>query len=203
VTSSTCSNADDSVTVQTKGIVEFPSPKVTVNGFWGLVGFSFGLVMILAILYPLANVISALVKEKEMKLREGMMMMAVRGDALWFSWIFHFFCLFLPLSVALTVVGQGMLFQYSEGFFIWIYFFVFFMASVSYCILISTIFDRSLTASVIGNLVYFAGFFIYIGMSQSNVNRGQILLACLHPSAAFVFGTLGTSMRHQLPILCI
>ena len=37
--------------------------------------------------------------EKETKLKEGMMMMGLRGDVHYWSWIFHFMCLFLPLSI--------------------------------------------------------------------------------------------------------
>jgi ATP-binding cassette, subfamily A (ABC1), member 3 len=63
----------------TQGIAEFPNPDDIAVGFWSLIGFSFALVMIIGILYPLANIISALVREKESKIREGMMMMALHG----------------------------------------------------------------------------------------------------------------------------
>jgi len=176
------------VVVHTAGVAYFPNPKITDSGFWGGIGFLFALLMIIALLLPLSNVIKALVQEKETKMREGMLMMALRGDALWLSWVMHFLALFLPLSILLTVAG-GQLFQYSNPFYIWCYFMVFFISSMSYGILISAVFSKSRTAAIIGNLVFFMGFFIFIGMISSKPSRGQILAACLHPAAAFTFGT--------------
>ena len=185
----------DVVNVQTTGTALFPSKAVKINGFWTAVGFLFALLMIMTLLYPLSNMIRALVQEKESKLREGMAMMAMRSDALWTSWIFHFICLFLPLSILLTIASGG-LFVYSAPAYIFFYFFVFFLASASYCIFISTLFSRSLTASIVGCLVFFLGFFVYVGIAASNsFQRGAILAACLHPAAAFTFGTLGIRLN--------
>ena len=61
----------------------------------------FALWLIIVLLYPVSNTISSLVREKESKLREGMMMMALRSDALWVSWWFNFMCLYVPLSLLL------------------------------------------------------------------------------------------------------
>eukprot|EP01038_Epipyxis_sp_PR26KG_P008312 gene8312-11246_t len=185
-----CSSNSDSITIAAEGVVRFPSARSLVNGFWSLVGSTFALLMILALLYPLANVIRSLVQEKESKLREGMSMMAMRGDALWLSWIFHFLCLFLPLSIILTIAGSS-LFTYSNGTYIFFYFFVFFISSTSYCILVSTFFNRSLSAAIIGCVFFLGGYFITIGVI--NPTRSQILVSCLHPAACFAYGTLAFS----------
>ena len=109
----------------------------------------------MSVLYPLVNIIRALVQEKESKTREGMMMMALRGDALWMSWIFNFICLFLPLSILLTLIGKGMkLFYYSDTGLIFVYWITFFIASISYCFFISIFFDKALTGSTSYSLSY-------------------------------------------------
>jgi len=72
------------------GVVKFPNAAVKSLQFWSQVGGVFALLMILALLYPVFNVINVLVNEKETKIREGLMMMSARGDALWISWIFNF-----------------------------------------------------------------------------------------------------------------
>lgn len=179
------------ISINTMGAVAFPNPKSQTNGFWGAIGFVFALLMIISLLYPLSNVIKSLVQEKESKLREGMLMMAMREDALWVSWLFNFFCLFLPLSIILTIVGKG-LFVYSQPVFIWFYFFLFFMSATSYCVCMSMFFSKSRTAAIVGTLVFFMGFFIYVGIQSggSGVSRGSILAACLHPATAFTYGTL-------------
>ena len=178
----------DIVKIRTLGTAEFPNVKTLSQGFWSTVGFVFALLIIISLLFPLSNVIKALVQEKESKLREGMMMMALRGDALWFSWIVHFMLLFVPLSIILTLAGRG-LFAYSSQQYIFIYFLTFFISATSYAVLISNFFSNSRTAAIVGCLVFFMGFFIYVGLVNSKPTRSTILAACLHPAAAFTFGT--------------
>eukprot|EP01041_Mallomonas_annulata_P005100 gene5100-10202_t len=177
------------IEVSTDGVINFPNESVKTLGFWSLVGFIFGLLIILALLYPIANVIKALVQEKETKIREGMMMMSLRSDVLWLSWWLHNLFLFIPLAIILTIIGTSVFVSSNPGI-IFIYFILFFTASISYSIFISTIFSTSRSASIIGSLLYFGGFIIYLGMSGTAVTRSGLLLASLHPSAAFCFGTL-------------
>ena len=151
--------------MSTLGLAHFPNKAVTNSGFWGAVGFLFALLMIISLLLPLSNVIKALVQEKETKMREGMLMMALRGDALWVTWILNFMALFLPLSILLTLSSRQ-LFQYSDSQYIFYYFMTFFISTTSYGILVSSLFSKSRTASIMGCLVYFMGFFIYIGIYQ-------------------------------------
>ena len=144
--------------------------------------------MIISLLLPLSNVIKALVQEKETKMREGMLMMALRGDALWVTWILNFMALFLPLSILLTLSSRQ-LFQYSDSQYIFYYFMTFFISTTSYGILVSSLFSKSRTASIMGCMVYFMGFFIYIGIYQGKPSHSQIMAAMLHPACAFTFGT--------------
>jgi ATP-binding cassette, subfamily A (ABC1), member 3 len=178
----------DPVSINTLGTAEFPNVATLTQGFWSVVGYLFALLIIISLLLPLANVIKSLVQEKETKLREGMMMMSLRSDVLWLTWIMHFMLLFLPLSIILTLAGQ-MLFTYSSPAYIFIYFLVFFISATSYAILVSNFFSNSRTAAIVGCLVFFMGFFIYIGLMNSKPSRSSILAACLHPAAAFTYGT--------------
>ena len=174
--------------MSTTGLANFPNKAVSNSGFWGAVGFLFALLMIISLLLPLSNVIKALVQEKETKMREGMLMMALRGDALWITWVINFMALFLPLSILLTI-SSGQLFVYSDKQYIFFYFMTFFISTMSYGILVSSVLSKSRTASIMGCLVYFMGFFIYLGIYQSNPSHSSIMAAMLHPACAFTFGT--------------
>ena len=182
------------VLVETLGGVQFPSGASTVVAFWSAAGSIFALLMILALLYPVANVIRALVQEKETKIKEGMKMMSLRGDAHILSWIFHFMCLFLPLAIILTLAGQK-LFTYSSPTYIFFYFILFFMSSTAYAFLVAQLFNRALTAAIVGCVVYFMGYFIFIGLQSGSVQptTSQVLAASLHPACAFTYGTLAFS----------
>lgn len=45
-------------------MVDFPAPSYTSVGFWGTVANFYGIFMVIAILYPISNVIRGLVTEK-------------------------------------------------------------------------------------------------------------------------------------------
>jgi len=187
VDATACTNSD-TFEYSMKQSNPFPSPSYSTNGFWGALGSIFSLFMIVVLLYPLANVISVLVREKEAKLREGMKMMSLKSEVLWFSWWFNFMCLFVPLSLILTYVGKS-LFEHSDSFLVCTYFLLFFLSATSYAIFMSTFFTNSRTAAIVGSLVFFGGFFIYVGIDGST-DRTSIMLACLHPATAFTFSSL-------------
>lgn len=172
------------------GVADFPNHKYINAGFWAQIGFIFGLLMIIAFCLPIANVIVYLVSEKESKMRETMYMMAMRSDVLWLSWIFHFLCLFFPLAILLSIVGM-VLFEYSNILLVFFYFITFFLASISYCIFISTLFNKARSAAVAGSLLFFAGYIIYIGVNfGTEIKRSAVIGASIHPAAAFCFAAL-------------
>ena len=72
----TCTGEVDIVTI---GAIDYPADKVTVSLFWLNLGYIFALLVILSLLYPIANIIRSLVQEKETRIKESMMMMALRG----------------------------------------------------------------------------------------------------------------------------
>ncbi len=197
VTTKACQGAskcdtDSAYIFHTQGGVQFPHGTVLTFGFWSALGDLFALLVIISLLFPFSNMLKALVHEKESKLREGMLMMAMKGTALWTSWLFHFYSLFLVLAILLTL-ASSLLFKHSDTALIFVYFIVFFMASISFSILMSVFFTRARTATIVGTLLHFGGYFVYIGVQAtlgSNASRSQLMAAMIHPAAAFTYGTL-------------
>lgn len=109
------------------------------------------------------------------------MMMSMRSDALWISWIINFIALLLPLSILLTIAGSK-LFAYSRGQYIFLYFFVFFLSAMSYSIFMSIFFSKARTASIVGSLIFFSGWFINLGMTLTSTwatTTSKVLLLLL------------------------
>lgn len=154
--------------INVAGTIRFPNKEVVTNGFWSAIGSSFSLLMIISLIYPCSNIIKTLVEEKESKLREGMYMMAMRSDSWAVSWGLHFLCLFLPLSIIITFAAGG-LFEYSDSGFIFLYFFLFFMSATGFCVFVSNFISRARTAAIVGSLLFFAGYFIYLGITLSEI----------------------------------
>lgn len=65
-------------------------------------------------MFPVANTLSHLVKEKELRIKEGLKMMGLTGLAHTASWVFHFVCLFFCVSL-LMVLASGTLFENRQA----------------------------------------------------------------------------------------
>lgn len=102
-------------------MADFPAPGYEEAGFWGIVSQFYGIFMVIAILYPVSNVVRSLVMEKEARIREGMRMMSLQDSALYASWAFHFGSTFLIIAGLIVAVG-GKLFQYSDKTLIFLYY---------------------------------------------------------------------------------
>lgn len=102
-------------------MADFPAPGYEEAGFWGIVAQFYGIFMVIAILYPVSNVVRSLVMEKEARIREGMRMMSLQDSALYASWAFHFGTTFLIIAGLIVAVG-GKLFQYSDKALIFLYY---------------------------------------------------------------------------------
>ncbi|CAE7544491.1 ABCA3, partial [Symbiodinium microadriaticum] len=110
------------------------------------------------------------------------------SDVIWTGWCIFYLAIFIPLSLFLTLVGQK-LFLYSDMGLIFLYFMSFFLAALAFCVFVSIIFSKAKTGSIFGCFVFFAGYFIFDALLDTGKSRSQLLLACLHPSTAFSFGT--------------
>lgn len=67
----------------------------------------FAILVVIAVLYPVSNVISSLVKEKELRIKEGLKMMGLTDAAHTASWAFHFVCLFFFTSLFMVMCSGG------------------------------------------------------------------------------------------------
>ena len=182
-------NSTETVTLDAVGTAAFPNDELLLEGFWGALGNLFSLLVTIALLYPLSNGVKQLVSEKESKMRQVMMIMSLRTDALFLSWALHFLALFFPLSLVLTLAAKS-LFEYSDYGQIFSYFFFFFVSAMSYFGFISVFFSQPKTASIIGSMSFFVGYLLYIGVENAGISRAVAFICCLHPATAFTYGTL-------------
>ncbi|CAM9216529.1 unnamed protein product, partial [Ectocarpus fasciculatus] len=170
-------------------ITEFPSPEYESDGFWAQVGSMFAILVVIAVLYPVSNVISVLVKEKELRIKEGLKMMGLTDAAHTASWAFNFACLFLFTSLFM-VFCSGSVFAFSDRGLVFLYFFLFFMASTAFCFFVSAFFSRAKTASTIGTLCFFVALFPYFVLVTNGTPASHRRGGCLLPPTCLALGTV-------------
>lgn len=71
------------------------------------VGSMFSILIVISVLYPVSNIIGALVREKELRIKEGLKMMGLTDAAHTASWVFHFACLFFFMTILLVLASGG------------------------------------------------------------------------------------------------
>ncbi|CAM9405596.1 unnamed protein product, partial [Scytosiphon promiscuus] len=170
-------------------ITEFPNLEYAEDGFWSQIGGMFAILVTISVLYPVANVISVLVKEKELRIKEGLKMMGLTDAAHTASWVFNFVCLFFFISLFM-VLCSGSVFEYSDPGLVFFYFFLFFMASTAFCFLVSAFFSRAKTASTLGTLLFFIALFPYFSLEADDTSAASRRLGCLLPPTCLALGTV-------------
>jgi len=169
-------------------LANFPYKSYTTSGFWSSIGFLFALFMVLALMYPVTNMIKALVQEKELKLKEGMKMMGLSPVAHVLSWWAHFVIFFLALSILMTAVSRN-LFTYSDPSLIFWWYMLFNLSSISFSYFITSFFNSSKTASIFGAMLFFSSIFPYYAVTGTTSSVSSKLGACILPCTCFALGT--------------
>lgn len=90
-----------------------------------------------------------------------MKMMGLTDSAYNLSWLITTFLQMTFISILITLVTGGSVFEYSNKVYVFIYFEAFSLAVINMCFLLSTFFSRSKSASLLGPMIFFASFFPY------------------------------------------
>ncbi len=185
-------NFTDSTAELNNGVANFPTAEYEADGFWSSVGVVFGVVFTMIMLLPVGDIIKQLVMDKELQLKEGMMQMGLYPTVYWSAWICNFVIYFFALSVILALVGTLQIFQHSTAFYVFLFFLLFFTATIMMCIFISAFFSKARTASTMGMLAFLASFFVYFAV-DGNSPTSSLKAACVLPAACLGIGTIPLS----------
>ncbi len=183
---------DGTATTLNSGVANFPTEEYKTDGFWSNVGTFFSVLFVIIMLIPVGDVIKQLVLDKELRLKEGMMQMGLHSSVYWSAWITNFFTYFFLLSIAVALCGLIKIFQNSNVFYIFLFFFLFFTSTVFFCIFISSFFSKARTASTVGILVFLASFFVYFAVDETS-STSSLIGACVLPATCMAIGTIPLS----------
>jgi hypothetical protein len=104
----------ESLAPQTVDFAPFPTPKLNVNTFSDTMISVFNIVYILAVLLPVATNIKAIVREREEKLREAMLMVGLSDAAIFLSWMFTYTIIYAVIAIFVMLFSLSTLFQFSN-----------------------------------------------------------------------------------------
>ena len=96
-----------------------------------------------------------------------MKMMGLSDTVYNLSWLITVVLQMTFVSVLITLVTGGSVFEYSNKVYVFIYFEAFSLAVINMCFLMATFFSRSKAASLLGPMIFFASFFPYYAGMRS------------------------------------
>lgn len=134
--------------------------------------------------------------EKEKRLKESMKLMGMSEAVYWgavfvkamiflfLASVFYLLCLFV------TVGENGRVLNASDPSLILVFFIIYDVALITFCIMLSTFFNKANVASYAGGLLYFGFFFpwFFINSEYETMTQGQKFASCLPFNTAMAMG---------------
>ncbi|OMJ73092.1 hypothetical protein SteCoe_28294 [Stentor coeruleus] len=146
--------------------------------------------IIISYLIPVSRFLSLIVHEKETKTKEMMMMMGLTHTAYWLSWITYYFIIYTIVSIALTIISIQMnIFANSNSGLIFLYYWLFGMACLSFSIFLSMFFSKSRSAVLVGVPLFLGSYFVSFAVADPAISMNKKAGASLLPTVGFVLVT--------------
>jgi hypothetical protein len=166
----------------------FPTKYYVINGFYATIAPFAPLLVILGLMYPVAAVIRSITLEKELRQKELMKMMSVAESDIGWSWFLSYFIFHLFSTVAMAGATSA-LYSNSSFVFLFIFWFLTFIAAVTvFGIFVSSFLTKSTRAVLVGLLLFFIGYFLIIAADSETGSITLIQVLSLHPVTAFSYG---------------
>ncbi|KAJ1435103.1 hypothetical protein B484DRAFT_417255, partial [Ochromonadaceae sp. CCMP2298] len=165
-----------------------PTQAYKSDEFQFVISSTLGIFYMMAFLYPVSRMIRALVLDKETRIREAMMMMGLSDAVYNLSWLITLSTQMTLVALLITLVTSTSVFEYSDKFYVFLYFQAFGLAVINMCFLLSTLFSRSKAASLLGPLIFFGSFFPYYAVSDPQFDAGTKTATCILAPACFALG---------------
>jgi len=166
---------------------DFPSKEYVQDGFYEQIAPYAPLLLVLGLLYPFATMCRSIVQEKELRHKELMKMMSVSESAIELSWFISLYG-FSFISGIFTTVISALFYEKASWIMLFIFWQFAFLAVVVFSMLVSAFFSKTTRATLVGILVFFAGYFLTLSADIQDGSRAIMSIVSLHPVAALTYG---------------
>uniref|UniRef100_A0A182MY51 ABC transporter domain-containing protein n=1 Tax=Anopheles dirus TaxID=7168 RepID=A0A182MY51_9DIPT len=174
-----------------------PYPPFREDSFPSSLSTFLPISVMLAFISPCISIVKSILFEKEKQIKEAMKIMGLRNWVLWSSWFVKCF-VFTQVSVVLVVLFLKVpwyatpdvsVLTYSDWGVIWLIFFVYGIAIITFSFMLSTLFSKANSGGAVAAIVWFLAFAPYIIMVQDyrNLTASQKLGASLLLNSAIGF----------------
>jgi ABC-type multidrug transport system fused ATPase/permease subunit len=138
-------------------------------------------------LYSVSSILRSIVLEKEFRQKELMKMMSVTESDIGWSWFTSYFVFHLITSIACAAASAS-LYDSSSFVILLVFWILSFTSIITFCFAISAVFSKATTATLVGLLIFFVGYFLTLTANVKTGSGGIISLVSIHPVAAISYG---------------
>ncbi|XP_062578105.1 phospholipid-transporting ATPase ABCA3-like, partial [Saccostrea cucullata] len=134
--------------------------------------------------------------EKEKRLKESMKLMGM-SEAMYWAAVFVKAMIFLLLASAFFILcmfvkvgDNGRVFNASDASLIFVFFIIYDISLITFCIMVSTFFSKANTSAYAGGLLYFGFFFpwFFLNTEYETMTTGAKVASCLPFNTAMAMG---------------
>ena len=145
------------------------------------------LLIVLGLLYPVACILRSIVLEKQLRQKELMKVMSVPEAMIGWSWFTSYFLFHLVTAVCMTAASAS-LYENSSFVILLVFWMLALIAIIVFSFAIASLFTRATAATLVGLLLFFAGFILTISANFETGSSWIIALVSIHPVAAIAYG---------------
>ncbi|KAG5679218.1 hypothetical protein PVAND_008802 [Polypedilum vanderplanki] len=125
------------------------------------------LFLVFSMFATVQSVIKSVASERESKMKELMKIMGLSSVLHWSAWFIK--CIIMStisytvvtLFLCVAIIGNEAIFQLSNFFLIWLFFFLYCIGVITFCFMVSTIFTKATVATNVGLMLFFSTYVPY------------------------------------------
>lgn len=176
----------------------FPYPPYKQDDILEALKTNVPLLMMVSFVYTCISTVKVITVEREHQLKEAMKIMGLPNWLHWTAWFTKTF-MFMMISVILIVIltkvpwypdNDIAVFTFSDPSILLVFFIVYITASICFFFLISVLFSKASTASLMAAVLWFVSYVPFMFMSEQyeNLELSSKLAASLLSNSAMAFG---------------
>ena len=161
------------------GVIPMGYPAYTDKSFLSNAGQLVPLIVVLGFMYTVSQMTKRIVIEKELRIREAMMIMGLGTGSFYLSWFVTYGIQNIVSSIFAAILLKISYLKYADFGIIFFTFFLFSMSNISLAGIMGAFFSKSRIAALLSPLIFFALStpLFAVGSVDSNGKSGMLLLS--------------------------
>ncbi|KAH9599693.1 hypothetical protein LSM04_001176 [Trypanosoma melophagium] len=162
-------------------IVPTPTAAYDQQLFLSIAGQLAPLIVVMGFLYPVSQLTRLIVVEKELRLREAMLIMGLSEAAMYFAWFVVYLLQYMITSLLMALIMKLTYMSKSNFFVIFLLLFLFSLSTITLSALFAALFSRARLAALLSPLFYFV-FAIPLFVVNDAPAPAKVAVSLLSPS---------------------